>query len=89
MNLEDSVAYLSQNLDPKFVQEFSNGFRAELAKNLDIAVLCLSQYPPDAANTDYKYVVQTMAKNNTLKSLVGFDDVRDAVDVVNSQVRGF
>lgn len=89
MNLEEAMTFLFQNLDPKFAQDQFSGFRAELNDNLDIAVFCLSQYPPSRNNTHYKYVIQTLSKNNTIKSQTVFDDVRDAVDIVNSQVRGY
>lgn len=85
-NLRESMSLLSQHLDKRFRQETSNGYRASLNDNLDLSVFCLSQFGQEDSNKEYKYVIQTLAKNNTIKSQTVFEDIRDAIEVLNKQI---
>lgn len=85
-NLKEAMHRLGLHLDKKFVKESDKGYRASLNDNLDLAIFCLSQFGQEDSNREYKYVIQTLAKNNTIKSQTVFEDIRDAIEVLNKQV---
>lgn len=85
-NLKESMQLFAEHLDKKFVKENEKGYRASLNDKLDLSVFCLSQFGQEDSNKDYKYVIQTLAKNNTIKSQTAFEDIRDAIEVLNKQI---
>jgi hypothetical protein len=85
-NLKEAMQLFAEHLDERFLQEGYKGYRASLDDDLDLAVFCLSQFGQEDSNREYKYVIQTLAKNNTIKSQTCFDDVWDAIEILNKQI---
>ena len=82
-SLYESIDVLKNRLSDRFEQETSNSFRVSLNSHLDLCILCLSL---DEENTKCRYVVQTLAKNNTLKSLECFDYIEIAIEHMNNRL---
>lgn len=83
LNLEESMWFLKEHLNSSFVRETINSFRASLNDKLDLSILCL---PLVANGLKNRYVLSTLAKNNTLKSQACFDCIATAVEIANQHI---
>jgi hypothetical protein len=84
--LRESMKFLGEHLSPHFVSESSNGYRASKDTNTDVAVFCLSRHGFAEQNRSYRYVVQSLSRNNTIRGQVCFDDIRSAVTASNDLI---
>lgn len=87
LNLKESIQFFAKHLDPRFVREKDYGFRTPLNSELDLAVSCVSQYEDEDSNYEYQYLVQTLSKNNTIRTQECYNDIKEVVEVLNKRAK--
>lgn len=83
LNLKESMRFLKEHLHSSFVCETSNSFITSLNDELDLSVTCLPLVENGLKN---RYVLSTLAKNNTLKAQACFDFIATAAEIANQHI---